>query len=309
MHDPASGTFAFRNSDGDEVFVRRWMPVGKVRGTVLIAHGMAEHSARYARFATALTAAGYAAYAPDHRGHGGTANGTLGVGGSDAWNGMVRDLVQLAGTIGDAHPGVPSFFFGHSMGSILAQRFIALRGSTLSGAILSGSFGVIEGLDALVAIARHAAEGDAATQPSPLVAQMFAGFNAQFTLRTGYEWLSRDAAEVDAYVADPLCGFTFSNGLLAEMLGGFAQTWQPENEARIPTTLPILIFSGDQDPAGGNTVSTQALADRYRALGVRDLRVIFYPEARHEMLNERNRDEVERDVIAWLDAHVPARVS
>jgi alpha-beta hydrolase superfamily lysophospholipase len=138
---------------------------------------------------------------------------------------------------------------------------------------------------------------------------MFAGFNKAFTpQRTGFEWLSRDAAEVRKYADDPRCGFTFSNRLLVDMLRGYAETWKPANERRIPVTLPVLFFSGARDPVGGNMRAVTALAERYRALGVRDVQVTFSPDGRHEMLNETNRDEVVHDVVAWLDQrqlHVP----
>jgi alpha-beta hydrolase superfamily lysophospholipase len=141
--------------------------------------------------------------------------------------------------------------------------------------------------------------------PSSLQRTMFAGFNKGFAPQTtGFEWLSRDAAEVEKYAGDPRCGFTFSNRLLLDMLRGYVETWQPANERGIPASLPVLFFSGALDPVGGNTRGVTALAERYRALGLRDVQVRFYPDGRHEMLNETNRDEVVRDVVTWLDAHV-----
>jgi alpha-beta hydrolase superfamily lysophospholipase len=136
---------------------------------------------------------------------------------------------------------------------------------------------------------------------------MFAGFNAPFEPKTtGFEWLSRDAAMVRAYADDPLCGFPLTNAAMASMLHGFANAWRAENEAHVPKTLPILVVAGADDPAGAATGSLQALVDRYRSLGVADLSVSLYPGARHEILNETNRDHVYRDLIAWFDAHLPA---
>jgi alpha-beta hydrolase superfamily lysophospholipase len=171
--------------------------------------------------------------------------------------------------------------------------------------ILSGTFGAASNIKAGIAVATVLRAVRGARTPSPLQRTMFAGFNKAFTpQRTGFEWLSRDDAEVQKYAGDPRCGFTFSNGLLLDMLRGYAQTWKPANERRVPVALPVLLFSGALDPVGANTRSVTALAERYRALGLHDVQVTFYPGARHETLNETNRDEVVRDVVAWLDAHV-----
>ncbi len=306
MHDTSATTFSF---DSDSVVIRgeRRLPDGAPEAVVVVAHGMAEHAARYGRFADTLATGGYAVYAPDHRGHGRTAGGdeNLGWAGPDGWNAMLRDLDRLTLLAGERHPGAPLIFFGHSMGSVLAQRFAQLHGERLAGLILSGTFGAAPNIGAGIAAANalRSLRGDRA--PSALQRSMFAGFNKGFEARrTGFEWLSRDQAEVQKYVDDPRCGFTFSNRLLVDMLRGYVEAWQPKNERRIPATVPVLFFSGALDPVGGNTRAVGALAERYRALGLRDVQVTFYPDARHEMLNETNRDEVVRDVLAWLDAHV-----
>jgi len=300
--------FTLTTPGGPPVTVRHWEPDGAVRGVVAIAHGASEHGARYARFARALTAQGYAVYAPDHRGHGETAAGRPGIAGPDGWNGIVRDVAAVVERARADHPGAPIFLFGHSMGSIVAQRYIQLHGAELAGVVFSGSVFGLPGLEQIIEIATAAAQGEAADRPSELFAQMFAGFNAPFEQRTGFEWLSRDASEVQTYVDDPLCGFPFSNGMLADFLRGWGDAWNIASDGSVPRRLPILIFSGELDPVGNDTQTVRALADRYRALGVQDVELVFYPGARHEMLNETNRDEVQADVVAWLDKHLPASV-
>jgi alpha-beta hydrolase superfamily lysophospholipase len=305
-----ASSFTLAN-EGVEVVVDRTLPPGQTKGVVLIAHGMAEHAARYARFASELAACGYAVYAPDHRGHGRTAGADdrLGWAGDDGWNGMLRDLASLADVVRERHPGTPLILFGHSMGSVLAQRFAQLHGASLRGLILSGTFGSAPKIGAGIAAAQVLALTRGGRSPSPLQSTMFADFNQAFSQQPGFEWLSGDAAEVRAYVDDPRCGFTFSNRLLLDMLRGYVQTWKPRNERAVPRDLPVLLFSGELDPVGRNTAAVTELADRYRALGLVDVTVKFYPGGRHEMLNEINRDEVVRDVLAWLDAHVePSRV-
>ncbi len=295
---------AFRlSSDGIDVVVDRRLPIGTPRAAIIVAHGMAEHALRYRRFAGALAERGYAVYAPDYRGHGRTAGGdeNLGWGGNDGWNGILRDLQRLGDRVHAEQPGIPLVLFGHSMGSVLAQRFAQLHGDELAGLILSGSFGSAPNIGAGIAAAQavRLVRGD--RSPSPLQRTMFADFNKPFAQNTGFEWLSRDDSEVRKYVDDPRCGFTFSNRLMLDMLRGYVETWKRENERRIPTTLPVLLFSGELDPVGRRTQSVSALAARYRALGLTDVEVVFYPNARHEMLNETNRDEVVHDVLTWLD--------
>lgn len=306
-HTASLSTFAAE--DGALIALYEWQPRGDPKASVVLAHGLAEHAARYGDFANALTLGGYAVYGSDHRGHGATAGAIarLGDTGPDGWNATVRDLHDVVARARDAHPTLPVFFFGHSMGSILAQRIIESYGGELTGAILCGTFGNIEHLDAILQVADGAAAGAAASLPSELQPQMFAGFNAAFEPKTtGFEWLSRDKAEVQKYVDDPYCGFLLNNASMAAMLHGFDDAWRAENEAKVRTDLPILIISGADDPAGGATGSVHALAERYRALGVRDLHVTLYPHDRHEILNELDREGVRADVVAWLDAHVMA---
>jgi alpha-beta hydrolase superfamily lysophospholipase len=292
---------------GGMLFVYRWEPEAAPKAIVLIAHGMAEHAGRYERVAGALNAAGYAVYAPDHRGHGRTAqdDAALGWAGPDGWNGMVADLERVAETARAEHPGIPVFVFGHSMGSTLVQRFIQLRGNDVAGAVLSGTYASIAGLPLLALVAGLLARGGGARKPSPLLKKTFADFNKPFAPgATGFEWLSRDADEVRKYVDDPRCGFVVSNGFVADMARFYRELWRPASEAKIPRTLPVLIFSGEHDPVGASMAGPNALAERYRAHGMTDVTVRGYPEARHETLNETNRDEVTRDAIAWLDARL-----
>ncbi len=280
---------------GPGVFVRRWSPSGRApaqaRAAVQLAHGMGEHSARYARFAEALTGAGYVVYANDHRGHGHTApDGTLGDFGPDGWNGLVSDLGALGAHI-DAETGdLPRVLFGHSMGSFALQQFLLDHSSTIAGAVLSGT----SAGDVI------AAAGD--TPPEPGAPSMFDLFNAAFAPnRTDADWLSRDDAEVDKYVADPLCGFEVtpeSMGLMAANAGRLAD---PAAIANIRSDLPILMISGSADPLAGGLTLVELVAQRYRDAGVSDVETHWYTDARHELLNETNRDEVTADVIAWLD--------
>jgi alpha-beta hydrolase superfamily lysophospholipase len=304
-------TFRFKAEDRKELFVYRWLPDEGVprKAIVHIAHGMAEHAGRYARFAGALVAAGYAVYADDHRGHGQTAAspdelGWLGPGGFKL---AVQDLQQLLVFEKAESPGLPAVLFGHSMGSHLTQALLIEDGASLRGAVLSGSSGkpsLVAAAGRLVAREERLRLG-AKGKSALLGALSFDAFNKAFApTRTAFDWLSRDEAEVDRYVADPLCGFAVSTQLWVDLLDALADVSRPERQARVPHDLPIHIFAGSRDPVGENTKSLVQLVAAYGRAGVKDVTHKFYPGGRHEMLNETNRDEVTRDLIAWLDARV-----
>jgi alpha-beta hydrolase superfamily lysophospholipase len=300
-------TFTFQSPDGPEIFVYKWAPDAGVqpRAVVQISHGAAEHALRYERFARFLTDSGYVVYADDHRGHGKTAADLqkAGKAGPDSWNGMLRDAHQLSEIMRKENPGLPFIFLGHSMGSLIAQEYIQKWGGEIQAAILSGTFGSLGGDPAgAVAACEQAIQAEGEDAPSQLFMGMFAGFNQGIEpVVTGFEWLSRDAVEVKKYVDDPWCGFPFSNLLVRDFFAGAVQIWKPENEARIPKDLPLLVVSGEKDPAGAHSASVKDLVARYRTNGMKDITVIFYPEARHEILNETNRDQVERDIRDWMD--------
>lgn len=302
--------YTIDGADGQTLAVYRWDDAASSpKGAVQIAHGASEHALRYARVAERLVDAGYVVYANDHRAHGRTADehGTFGVARPGGWTAIVDDLHVLTEHIAAAHPGVPIVLFGHSMGSMMAQGYLQRWGDDLAGLVLSGTTGGLALDDATLGLVVALGEGDGADQPSEVFAAMFGGFNEPFAGddATGFEWLSRDGAEVQKYVDDPWCGFPLSNGYVADMLSGTSAMWSPAAEANIRTDLPIYVMGGDQDPVGGENVETvHQLVARYEALGAGPLTLKLYPGGRHEMLNELDRDEVERDLLAWIDSVV-----
>jgi len=183
------------------------------------------------------------------------------------------------------HPGCPVILLGHSMGSFAAQLYLLEHASLLGGVILSGS----AALDLRIA-ARKSEKGR-----SP-------GLNAQFEpARTPFDWLSRDTAEVDAYVADPMCGFTLTPASSASMTDSSARMADVAALKRLSGNLPMYLFTGDSDPVNDNLRWFFPLMERYRQAGLIDVSCHVYGGARHEMLNETNRDEVTTNLIAWLD--------
>ncbi len=299
----AGAEFEFRGDDGESLLARRWLPEGRPRAVLQIAHGLGEHSGRYARLAAALNAAGYGVYASDHRGHGPEAPAAdLGhFADEGGWEKVVGDLWTLNRLIAAELPRTPIIFIGHSLGSFLGRGFIAEHSDALAGAALSGSSGkppAIATLGRLIARAERLRLGKRGK--SRLIFQMWFGdFNKPFRpARTAFDWLSRDDREVDAYVADPLCGFPFTTQLAIDVLDALPRVTSRENLARIRKDLPIYVFSGERDPVGANI---KGLIADLKAAGFAKLTTRLYPGARHETLNETNRDEVTRDLIAWLD--------
>ncbi|NYJ73292.1 alpha/beta hydrolase [Allobranchiibius huperziae] len=304
-------TFLLQSADDTPLHVRRWLPDGDPTAVVQVAHGMAEHSGRYERFAQALTAAGYAVYAEDHRGHGRTSGGadTGYLADSDGWNVVVEDLAAVTARASSEHPHLPVVLFGHSMGSFLARSYAMVHGTDLAGLVLCGTAG---DPGTLGAVGKGVATLEARTLGRRHTSKVmntltFGQYNAAFKPnRTDFDWLSRDPAEVDAYIADPRCGEVFTAGFYVDLLGALAQINRDDQVARIPAGLPILLISGDHDPVGGKGgAGVKAVAAQLEKSGVRDVTLTLYPGARHELLNETNRDEVTADVLAWIAAHLP----
>ena len=289
--------------------IHRWDRVSHPRGCVHIVHGMSEHGQRYARLAGALNEAGFAVWAHDHRGHG--VNPVPGVRGhfaandtENGWQALVRETGDVSAEMQRQFPGVPLFLFAHSMGSFAGQTLLADRPSLYRGAILCGTNGPPGFQEGLVrAIARvHLLFG--ARRPASVVAGLvFGDYNRRFKpARTDFDWLTRDAAEVDKYVADPLCGFSLTSRAWVEFLEGRMLLGTDAHLQRIPKPLPIHVIAGARDPVGEMSAGVQRLLSVWARAGLTRVSHRFYADARHELVSETNRDEVTRDLIAWIDS-------
>jgi alpha-beta hydrolase superfamily lysophospholipase len=267
--------------DGFRLHGYRWPATRALEGVVVLAHGAAEHAGRYARFATALGEQGFETWALDHRGHG-RSPGPKGLGdiGSAGWDGLVADIAQLVRTARAANPDMPLALIGHSMGAFAAQHFCTEYSSLVDAVLLSGST-TFDFAD------------DVTELPMP-------DFNAAFApVRTFYDWLSRDTAEVDKYIADPLCGFevllpVFTVHDLRRLSAASAL-------ANIRADLPMLLVAGEQDPLNARLSGVRLLEQKLRDAGVQKIESRYYEGGRHEMLNEINREEVTRDIVDWLN--------
>ena len=290
--------------DHVRVVYRRWLPEGGPRAALQIVHGASEHSGRYGRLAGTLTNRGIAVYAMDLRGHGRTAESS-GVGryGGSGVDTVLHDVAGLDRVIADEHPGIPRFSLGHSVGSIVALAAAERSGADLAGLILSGPLGVNPELADAVTALEAAVEAGAGDQAVDILGPMNQTFEPA---RTRYDWLSRDPAEVDAYIDDPLSGedIPLTAAYVAEMFGLSLRAATAEGVAQLPDGLPVLLLSGQRDPVGGEEASqVNALAELMRRRGLAvDQHV--YPDARHEVFNETNRDEVIADLLDWLETRL-----
>jgi alpha-beta hydrolase superfamily lysophospholipase len=302
-----STTFTHTADDGTDLFVYRWEPddPSKVVAIAHIVHGMAEHAGRYARLAESLTAAGFRVYAHDHRGHGRTARADdLGhFGDEGGWARIVGDLRRLLRREMDENTGKPLVVIGHSMGSFMVQQLMYEVPDWLSAVVLSASNGkptAITAAGRVIARAERARLGPRGH--SKVIRSLgFEAFNKAFKPnRTPSDWISRDQTEVDKYVADPLCGFDCSVSTWVDLLDALSEMSQPSNQRKVRKDLPVYIIAGSEDPVSERTKGLLQLLRAYGKAGLTDVTHRFYKEARHEVFNETNRDEVTKDLVAWL---------
>lgn len=300
--------FTFTNDKQQEVHVSKWTPEDdtSLKAAVQIAHGAAEHIARYGDFAKFLAGHGYVVYGNDHRGHGKTAETPqkLGCAGQDGWNGMVRDCQQLTDIIRKNHPGLPVYLFGHSMGSAIARDYVQQFPDEAAGLILSGSFRVVRYLENTQDFIDEA-EQIMRSQGPEVASESFGAalgrFNLDFADQPGVDWLTRDPQAIQKYIDDPLCGFAFSVELTRDFCRGIEKINTPEELRKIRRDLPILVITGEKDPVHNHLQYIDELLADYNSIGMQDVTKHVYPEARHEVLNETNREDVYQDVLHWLN--------
>jgi alpha-beta hydrolase superfamily lysophospholipase len=280
-------TFRYTSSDGAQIAAYRWDSAASPKAVVQLTHGMGEHARRYDHVARALNDAGFTVYAQDHRGHGASANpDALGDLGPGSWTALVDDIGLLSAHIRAEHPGLPLILVGHSMGSFAVQQYLLDHSADVDGVVLTGT-AAIDVLEPMLDL----------DQPLDL-----AMFNAPFQpARTDYDWLSRDETIVDAYIADPYCGFGIDVESAKQMFVGARRAADPSVVSAMARGLPVYIAVGETDPVNGGLALLTPLTDRYAAAGLTDVTVRTYPEARHEILNETNRDEVIGELIVWID--------
>ena len=294
--------------DGQKINVYCWEEVEKPRAVMQIFHGMAEHAARYDRFAKCLNSHGIVAFADDHRGHGitGTTNGNLGSLGKDGFNKVVEDENMITRMIKEKYPNLPVYVFAHSFGSFVGQEYITRYGNNIEGIILCGSAAQvgIKFIAAKTMATIYKLIFGAEKEANFLHHLSFGSYNKRIAPGDKTNWLSRDLDEVIKYDKDPYCGFTCSGDFYYYFFDGLTKLYKVDKLNSISKELPIYIIAGKEDPVGEYGRNVTKLYDIYWGLHIKDVEIKLYDEARHELLNEINRDEVTKDIINWIDARM-----
>jgi alpha-beta hydrolase superfamily lysophospholipase len=297
------------------IAVHRWIPDGEPIALVQISHGMTEHADRYDYFAAALVSQGFAVYAHDHRGHGDTAvNGNQGslqnlgyLADKEGFELVTRDLREVIGQLKKDFPGKKTILFGHSFGSFVSQNYIEQFGTEINGCILSGSAGPrlpLVNAGRLMAKCIILCKGK--RHRSPFLQKLaFGTYNKRIKNRVSENaWLTRDAEEVRKYDNHDYDGFLPTAGFFYDLFTGLSRIHTKKAMQKIRCGLPVFIFAGTADPVGDYGKTVKALADIYQSMGIADLTLKLYPDGRHEMLNELNKDEVIQDILTWIKAHI-----
>ncbi len=302
-------TSKFKSRDGvHDIRYHVWFPEGDPIGIVQIAHGMCEYARRYSEFAEFLTEHGFLVCANDHLGHGGSVNDPSELGyfsPENGWENVVKDMHTLTKLMKKSYPEVPYFLFGHSMGSFLSRAYTTWFGSELTGAVYCGTAGPLKGGEAMllaVDAAKH--RHDDTYRSETLNKATFGSYNKKIAdKRTDFDWLSRDDSVVDAYIEDDLCGFVFTlNGF--ENLGKLL--WFVSQEkwfSTIRKDLPILLITGDADPVGAYGEGVKKVFNKLISYSAA-ASIRIYEGARHELINELNKEEVYQDVLNFLNTYI-----
>ncbi|MCR4668091.1 MAG: lysophospholipase [Clostridia bacterium] len=294
---------SFVNRTGDTIYYLEWA-ADEPKCAVVISHGMAEHPERYDDLAVYLNSKGYAVYAINQMGHGTHAAkpGHMAKGDFDKCVSNLSELVEIA----KKETGKDAFLLGHSMGSFISQLYIE-RFHNIKGLILSGSSAATPVMKMAKTIAGIVcAFSKDTSRPSAFMNKMsFGSYNKAIdSPKTAFDWLSRDEENVRKYIEDPLCGFVCSQSFFREMAGGFAVMAEKSELDKIDKDLPIFIHGGSKDPVSDLGKGLYALEKQYKDLGVKDVTLTVYPEARHEIYNELNKQEVYDNTVDFIEAHL-----
>ena len=308
---PNISEFTFDSTTGcNRIFARKVTPDSAPRAVVQISHGIAEHIDRYLDFMVFLASSGYVAVANDHLGHGKTMTSLEEQGifaEENGWDYVVGDMEKLHDITAAEYPGLPYVMFGHSMGSFLTRTYLIKHPDKYDAAIISGTGHQSK---ALISSGLLMAEGFVKfSGPRRIGTALnnvaFGAYNKAFQpQRTEFDWLSRDEAEVDKYIADPLCGFVARTSLYRDMMKGIKLITDAKNIQSMSKEQPVYFMSGAMDPVGENGKGVKKAYKAFCDAGLKDVMIRLYPEGRHEMLNELNKKQVYADILEWLGQRV-----
>ena len=300
----------FAASDGKSIVYQRFLPSVTAKAVVLVGHGMNDYGSRFLHLAEALAETGLAVYIPDLRGHGDTDPGELrgNLADIDGFERVVEDLIELGDFAAKELGKIPLYYFGHSFGALLGIALAGMYGKYLEGVVLSAPPEkpslILDIAGSLVVGMGIRFKGQKA--PAMLPRSMtFGSYNKTVKgARTGSDWISRDNAVVDAYVADPKCAFVCSYGFYRDLMHGVRKVYTEGFLESVPMNLPIYLFCGSEDPVIGMRSGFDKLTKKLKDLGFVDFEAKCYEGGRHESLNEINKDEVITDIVDWFSRRI-----
>lgn len=308
---PTFKDFYFNSSTGkNKIHARMCVPDAEPRAIVQIIHGIAEYIDRYDEFMSFLADNGIIAVGTDHLGHGKSIESEEQTGFfayDNGWDYAVRDEEVLRLAMHENYPELPIIVFGHSMGSFMARTLLIRYPDAFNAAIISGT-----GNQGAALVNGGLFMGNLVTglkgahHYSKFLNNLaFGSYNKIYdNPKTEYDWLSRDEANVQKYIDDPLCGFIPSCSLFRDMMTGVKFITNKKNLTAMNKDMPVYFMSGDMDPVGECGKGVQKAYNNFLEAGMKDVSIKLYPGGRHEMLNEINKNEVYTDILAWLGSKI-----
>lgn len=297
--------FSFKSATGVcEIHGRQFLPQTQAKAAVAIHHGMAEHMERYTDFITYLTSNGVAVFMHDMANHGSSNQNRAELGffgKKDGWLGLIKDYKTVFECMRKAYPAVKHIAFGHSMGSFIVRCFDARYPELSSASVYMGTGGTNDAAGIGIKVADLIAHIKGAHHRSEFMDKLaFGKYNVKFEKRTSYDWLTRDQAIVDQYIADPLCGYLFTIKGMADLLHLNTAANSDEWYQKVRKDLPILLISGAEDPVGEYAKGIDEVYNKLLQSGHTAVEEKLYPECRHEVLNELNKEEVYEDIYSFI---------
>lgn len=297
--------FFLEGTNVQTLYVRRYedAEVSEKKGVVQILHGMAEYGDRYDLFAEFLTKNGFIVYVHDHRKHGKSVSADQKVGyfDTDTWKDMVADIDCVQQEIINRENVSKVIMIGHSMGSLLLRNYLFSFGTKVSKAVIIGTAATEKALSKTAVLLGRTYEKISPNKPNDVLNNLTVGkFSKLFTQNpTGLGWLTRDDGIVNAYAEDPLCGYSYTPRFYSELAKGVLEIWHEEQVKKTPK-IPLLFLAGDKDPVGAQGEGVKKVVSLYKNLGYQaDIKL--YSDARHEILNEINKEDVFSDILAFIE--------
>ena len=293
-------------TDGLKISVLCLMPedVSKCRGVVQLVHGMSEHKERYIPFMEYLVTQGYIPIIHDHRGHGKSVRyksdlGYMYEGGADA---IVGDIMTINQEIKKHFPNLPVILLGHSMGALAVRAFAAEHDDCIDMLIISGSPSeskarllgkMIAEIESNIFDAKH--------KSKILELLSFGPYAMKFANEKNKNaWLCSDSDVYKKYSESELCGFTFTDDGYKTLFELMKRAYDIHHWKCTNSRMPVLFISGALDPCLGNVSKFASSVHAMRRAGYLDVKGKLYPDMRHEILNEKDKAKVWRDVTVYM---------